>query len=189
MTNPRVVGRMLFLLFGACLAGCAPSYAPSGNSLVGGFEERELEPGIWRVRYSGNGYTNAETAQTYWLYRCAELASERGFQGFQVLSNIQLVTPDQEDSDRTLYAVRGGGGFIYVPMYGGGPAPALLEADIRLLRKPFETAPPRVFDATELRNTLQPLVLGKKCSGNNVCPHVHHYLFERRLNAPSDKRT
>jgi hypothetical protein len=61
-------------------------------------------------------------------------------------------------------------------MYGSGPKP-YLEADVRFLRQPFEAKPPKVFDANALKRTLEPLVNGPKCSENNICPHVHRYLF------------
>jgi hypothetical protein len=54
------------------------------------------------VRFDGNGYTTRETVQTYWLYKCAQLALEQGFTGFEILSDIRFVMrplmPDDETS-------------------------------------------------------------------------------------------
>lgn len=177
------------VLLGLTLIGCAPGYAPSGGFTIGGYTEKQLTPDIWRVHYSGNGYTNRETAQTYWLFRCAELALEKGFEGFAILSNIQLVLPETPTTDdRTLHLTRGGG-VIFIPMYGGGGTPGpSLEADVQLLRQPFEPVPARVFDAVALRRTLEPLVKGEKCGMNNVCPHPHHYVYPRRTEAPAPER-
>jgi hypothetical protein len=52
--------------FGAMLmvlAACANTYSSQG--ITGGYNEKEMEPGIWRVSYSGNGFTTYESVQTY----------------------------------------------------------------------------------------------------------------------------
>ena len=79
---------------------------------------------------------------------------------------------------------KGGGAPIYIPIYSGGGMPhPRIEADILMLRKPFEGQPPRVFDARELRSTLEKHVFGQNCEEKtktgNVCPHVHEYLFPK----------
>jgi hypothetical protein len=81
----------------ATLAACATQYAPEG--FTGGFDVKDLGQDVYRVRFSGNGYTTKETAQTYWLYRSAELALEKGFTGFEILSDMQFVMrqPAHED--------------------------------------------------------------------------------------------
>jgi len=58
---------------------------------TGGFEVKDLGQDVYRVRFDGNGYTTRETVQTYWLYRCAQLAVEKGFTGFEILSDMQFV--------------------------------------------------------------------------------------------------
>jgi hypothetical protein len=52
-----------------------------------------------------------------------------------------------------------------------------LSGEIRLLKRPFTPEPGRVFDAAKLQAFLAPYVTGPKCGGDNVCPHVHRYLF------------
>jgi hypothetical protein len=154
------------------LVGCATPYGSQG--ITGGFTELELEPNIWRINYGGNGFTTAETVQTYWLYRCAEITLEKGFAGFEVISNTHLV-------QGTAREVRVAGP-VYVPMYipmDSGPKPELI-GDIRLLKAPVATKPGKVFDATWLKAQLEPFVKGKKCDEGNVCPHVHHYLYPPR---------
>ena len=81
----------------AMLAACATQYAPEG--FTGGFDVKDLGQDVYRVRFSGNGYTTRETAQTYWLYRSAELALEKGFTGFEILSDMRFVMrqPAHED--------------------------------------------------------------------------------------------
>lgn len=54
----------------AC-AGCATSYQSKG--LTGGFSETEVQPGIYQVKFNGNGYTSSERAADFALLRGAEL--------------------------------------------------------------------------------------------------------------------
>lgn len=165
------------LAMAVLLTACATNY--QSTSITGGFSEKELEPGIWRVGFSGNGYTRPETVQTYWLYRCAELALANGFEGFEVVSNIRLVglppIGEPAAADGLLHRVKGGGGTVIFVPGSGRPMPEI-EADVRLVKQPFVAMPPKLFDAAALKAILEPLVTGPKCEGNNVCPHVHHYL-------------
>lgn len=71
------------------LASCATPYQQTG--FTGGADVQELRPDVFRVSFQGNGYTSRETVQAYWLYRCAELTLEKGFTGFEVLSDMQFV--------------------------------------------------------------------------------------------------
>jgi hypothetical protein len=71
------------------LASCATPYADQG--LLGGFDVKELRPDVYRVKFQGNGYTTRESVQVYWLYRCTQLALEKGFAGFEILSDMQFV--------------------------------------------------------------------------------------------------
>lgn len=173
------------LLAASSLSGCMSTpYQPSG--LTGGFSVLQIRDDVWRVRFGANGFTTRETAQTYWLYRAAELTLERGFDGFEVLSQIPFVRPRDamHDYAEESYFVRAASGPIYIPIYTGGQSDhPLIEGDIRLLKKPFEPSPPKVFDAAALKASLDGHVNGKKCDINgtsgNVCPHVHDYLFPK----------
>ena len=200
------------------LASCATPYAQSG--LTGGFDVQELRPDVFRISFQGNGYTSRETVQVYWLYRCAQLALEKGFNGFEILSDMQFVMrrPPMDDRDRPklsssvaslrtsmpvsadetsevaewrpegdlasrsagpIRMARGGGAIIF---YGGGgaaiPKPAI-EGDVHFISTPVAAAPPKVFNAKELRDQLEPIVKAEKCGVGNVCPHVHEYLLPK----------
>jgi hypothetical protein len=89
---------LLFAAFAPVLSACATPNAQEG--LTGGFAVKELGQDVYRVSFQGNGFTSRETVQTYWLYRCAELALEKGFTGFEILSDVQFVMrspPASED--------------------------------------------------------------------------------------------
>ena len=199
--------RILTMLTAAVvLAACATAYQPS--SFTGGFETLELRPDAWRITFSGNGYTTKETAQTYWLYRSADLALEKGYDGFEILSDMHFVmdtphnhfarTPGFADELAQAGAWRGdlasrmacsptnlpcrryarGSTFVYIPG-GSGVAKPAYEGDIHLLKRPFTGAPPKVFDARALKAAIDPYLQGEKCGVGNICPHVHEYLLPK----------
>lgn len=85
---------MLFRAFvlaatAAILVSCSTPYQQS--SFTGGSDVRELRPDVYRVSFQGNGYTTRESVQVYWLYRAAQLAVEKGYAGFEILSDIHFV--------------------------------------------------------------------------------------------------
>ncbi|MGA7711011.1 MAG: hypothetical protein WCA81_03855 [Rhizomicrobium sp.] len=172
-----------------CVSGCATSYQSQG--ITGGYSEKQLEPGVWRVAFGGNGYTTREAVQTYWLYRCTEITLQNGYSGFQILSGVTLISNDRDEFDSAnLIPIHGGGGgggggghgsrggaYVYIPGGTMMEKPYIV-ADIRLLKGPITEDPPKVFDAAALKQTLEPLVKGKLCDGN-VCPHVHRYVLPK----------
>ena len=171
----------LALTCAAVLSGCASNYAPS--SLTGGYAEKDLGDGTMRVSYFGNGYTTAETVQTYWLYHCAELAMAKGYDGFRILSPITLSAVDALRQPSSAE-----GGIIKTASHSGGytvhtysytvqqMAKPSITADIHFIRRPFTPVLAKVFDASQLEATLRPLVKGKLCGGN-VCAHAHTYIY------------
>lgn len=68
----------------ALLGGCATTYEP--RSATGGYQERAVGPNRWYVEFFGNGKTTRDTVSAYWLYRCAELTSQKGFDYFVIIS-------------------------------------------------------------------------------------------------------
>ncbi|MBX9663203.1 MAG: hypothetical protein K5Q19_07695 [Novosphingobium sp.] len=64
------------------------------GGLWGGFSDKELEPGVWRVRASANGVSGGgRLAADMAMYRAAEISKERGFKYFRVLktNGIQMI--------------------------------------------------------------------------------------------------
>ena len=70
------------------LVSCATPYQDYG--VLGGLDAKELRPNVDRVSFQGNGLTTRESVQVYWLNRCAELAIEKGYAGFEVLSDMPV---------------------------------------------------------------------------------------------------
>jgi hypothetical protein len=67
------------------LNGCATSYKPKGYG--GGFSETQLDTNVFRVSFSGNGYTSPEQAEEMALLRSAEVALDHGFKYFVIVTD------------------------------------------------------------------------------------------------------
>ena len=61
----------------------ATGYRPM--SLFGGYSEKEIEPGVWRVTGTANGPAGQGFGRDMAIYRAAELLSARGFAYVQVI--------------------------------------------------------------------------------------------------------
>ena len=83
----RLTFNLLLLIL---LSGCATSYGPA-TFLSGGYEETEINPGIFRVSFKGNDSTDMQRAADFALLRSAELAIERGYSYITILEADQWV--------------------------------------------------------------------------------------------------
>jgi hypothetical protein len=190
------LSKALSAVLAACalLCACATAYQP--DNWTGGFTDTDLGNGHWRVRFAGNGYTTKETVQTYWLYHCAQLTLEKGYDGFRIRTQVDLSAVDlpayaSAGADRgEIVKTRGGGGghVTYHTVYVGGSAAYVykpsLQAEVELIKSPFAEESLKVFDAKRMVDALAPHVTGQKCNGN-VCPHVHKYLYPNLPDKPS----
>ena len=148
-----------------------------GGSHIG-FDVAKLDSETWQVTFEGNTWTTEGTAQTYGLYRCAVIALQNGYDGFEIRSDIRF-----DDFQKTYEDLPGASNpfFPYGPapyalFTGGGTAFPVFSSEIKLLKKPFAGQPPKVFDAATLKAALEPYVMGKKCEKGNVCAHERDYL-------------
>jgi len=66
------------------LAGCMTAYQPRGAT--GGYVDEKLGEDTYRVSFYGNGNTHREAVLKYFLYRCAELTLQRGYQYFELFA-------------------------------------------------------------------------------------------------------
>jgi hypothetical protein len=87
----------------AALAACATPtpYQPNvPGQAAGGYSEQQVEPGRWRVTFTGNTVTSRETVEAYLLFRAAELTLQQGAEWFEVVDRRTdrdartYVTPD-----------------------------------------------------------------------------------------------
>jgi hypothetical protein len=176
----------VMVLSALCVSGCATSYQRlTAFTYTGGYSDSDLGKNVYRVEFSANGATTRETAQTFWLWRCAELTLEKGFDGFEILSNINLVRAESDTGDEdSAVSFRHA---AYVPIYvpsNESNKPYLL-GDIHMILGPVVGTPPKIFDARKLKQALEPFVAPAiKSTGQNVKPHIHEYLLpEGKLSA------
>lgn len=73
----------LFMLF--ALVSCATGYKPHGFS--GGYSEQKVAQDMYRVSFSGNGYTGGEDVQRNLLRRCAHLTLLEGHSHFVIVGS------------------------------------------------------------------------------------------------------
>lgn len=175
------------IFLGASLSGCVAFYQPQSYvpfiNIRGGYSERNRGHDVWRVTFGASSPTTPETVQCYWLYRCAEIALDKGFDGFEIISNIRLVTSQLPEEFLAGRARVQPANWVKIPLElllqggaGGGGDPLFIQADILLLKGPIAARPPRVFDARKLKAALAPHVAEPIKSRSNVKPHVHNYL-------------
>ena len=112
------------------LASCATQYGKSG--FTGGYSDEKIDETHYRVKFNGNGYAKSDRVWSFWMYRCAELAKEKGYTHFSlhkpgavlVLSpgtsaQPALHTADYKPQGDAPFAMRKTAGaapiFIYIP--------------------------------------------------------------------------
>jgi|CXWL01.1.fsa_nt_gi hypothetical protein len=67
------------------LSACAAIYKPAPFWGASGYSSTDIDAKTVSVNYLTGATADAGTARDYALYRCAEIALERGFDGFVVL--------------------------------------------------------------------------------------------------------
>lgn len=73
------------------LAGCATSYKPDG--VAGGYSDTRLDENVFRVSFSGNGYTSRDRAEDMAILRASELTLQHGYKYF-VIGDARSSTKD-----------------------------------------------------------------------------------------------
>jgi len=77
---------------------CSTPYQPKG--LLGGYTDNKLYENCYKVSFWGNQHTNPEDVDKYLMYRCAELAQEKGYDYFAIIS-------EKRDNKRQQNSIRG----------------------------------------------------------------------------------
>lgn len=153
----------------------------NGGVFSSGFTASAVGDDGFYANFMGNSATTPETIQAYWLYNCAVLALSKGYDGFEVGSasvdvSTPAYSPNMGPSLPTLgavpYVTSALADWLSFKLVSG----SALYDNIRMVRKPFDADPPRVFDAALVKTTLEPYVTGTKCNRGNICPHMQDYL-------------
>ncbi|HEX4870938.1 MAG TPA: hypothetical protein VFV27_01375 [Nevskiaceae bacterium] len=146
------------------LAGCATvtPYQPLTEGQ--GYADQKLENNRFRVRFAGNSLTPRETVENYLLFRAAELTLDNGYDYFVFAER------DTEADTRYTQTVTGGfGGFGWgwyprsaVGIGIGTSVPSTeyeAQADILLFKGEKPAEQPGAYDARQLRDNLQALIV------------------------------
>lgn len=62
------------------VASCATPYGQRG--WAGGYSDEKIDETHYRVTFDGNGKASADRVWAFWLYRCAELTTQKGYTHF-----------------------------------------------------------------------------------------------------------
>lgn len=83
---------VLVSLLGAL--GCAgpTEYVQRGTDWKGGYEDVRLKDDLFIVGFSANAHTSYQQAETYLLYRCAEVTHQAGYDHFIVVEGHDTST-------------------------------------------------------------------------------------------------
>jgi len=87
---------LLLLIIVLMLTGCATGYGPQG--MTGGYKERKLDEGRYIVSFFGNGHTTEQLVWNFWLYRCAELTSQNGYDFFEILPSANHALGNENEN-------------------------------------------------------------------------------------------
>ncbi|TCS36613.1 hypothetical protein EDC30_106155 [Paucimonas lemoignei] len=132
------------------LVGCATSYQPLG--MTGGFSETRISDDTYQVKFSGNGNTSGDKVWYYWIYRCAELTKSKGYNAFVLISDKAASNSNDKLSgasaslqpatmgsgeEPVFVNAKGGGGYYYIPSYGGRITTYSASAFVRFLKEPI----------------------------------------------------
>jgi hypothetical protein len=113
------------LLAGVLLVACATPYKENG--LGGGYTDEKIDETHYRVKFAGNGYASSDRVWAFWMYRCAELAKEKGYTHFSLHKpGDPLVRLDRHEPARpglrsAAYREGEGGGALLKTRSGGAP--------------------------------------------------------------------
>jgi hypothetical protein len=88
---------LILFLFSTVLLGCATAYGPHG--LTGGYKERQLAENEYIVSFFGNGNTPGQSVWNYWIYRCAELTLDNGYEYFELLPSDEHALLDSPEGE------------------------------------------------------------------------------------------
>lgn len=122
----------VFLVVAASLASCATPYQQVGFS--GGYTERGLGNGLYRVDFQGNGYTSGQRAADLALLRTAEFSLEEGCAYFLLVDERNFVDTSTKITTPTTTTMTYGGGYASATTFGGVSVPVVKPSTSNVFR-------------------------------------------------------
>lgn len=88
------------------LSACATKYGPSG--LGGGYSDQKIDEDSYIVSFHGNGYASEERVWNFWIYRCAELTKQKGFDYFLLrkADDKSAFVRDENGNQLTIFQIK-----------------------------------------------------------------------------------
>ncbi|MGJ7524075.1 CC0125/CC1285 family lipoprotein [Variovorax sp. GB1P17] len=173
------------LALGALVACGTTPYGPRG--LTGGYVETRVADDTYVVAFHGNGKTSGDMVWRYWIYRCAELTRQKGYELFTLApdkaatqptgNGLTLMTLEaaQGDPPTPPDLLKGGGGSsggstrsVYIPSYAGGGGTITswhASATIKMFRNASEAGATYALRASAVLDILKPYVASQGRSG------------------------
>lgn len=105
--RPVAVAALAAALLTGCIEPTPYQPAAPGAARGEGFSNAEIEPGRWRVTFSGNSATSREMVETALLYRAAEITLAQGGDWFRIVDD------ETEAETRQVAVVSGFGPYPY----------------------------------------------------------------------------
>jgi hypothetical protein len=142
--------KYLAILFAIFLTSCATHYGISG--FRGGYTEIKIDENTYDVSFKGNGYTSGEQIKRYFLYRCSEITLNQDCNYFIMFDkNIGSKTY----STTTRGSLNENGNFNaktnnLTKSFGSGT--------IKILKEKPDEYDGIIYDAKELKNSLEPYI-------------------------------
>ena len=75
------------------LSGCATAYQKLGAT--GGYTEKEAQPGVWAIKFQGNGNTTEDETKDYARLRATEIAVMKKLPYLTILNENTVVTHEE----------------------------------------------------------------------------------------------
>lgn len=146
---------------GSLLTACATEYQSSG--FTGGFNDTQLAPDVFRVSFSGNGFTSSDRVQDFALLRAAELTLANDARYFAMISSADqsrtdtYVTPGSSQTTGTVSAYGNTGYYSGTTTYSPPQVHTYYKPGVGMLIRIFQTKPESdfVFDASFIANSIR----------------------------------
>lgn len=156
---------LLPLLAALALSACTSPYGQ--DFLFGGYRDKKIDDSTYVVSFSGNGNTSKDQVWYYWIYRCAELTSQKGYGYFTLEQNEKSASMGREGGmvpavsrphEGELIQVKGGGAPIYYYVPGGTTTRWSSNATVHMYPGPLPAGQLWGFSAKSVLEQLKPYV-------------------------------